>query len=544
MNKVFSQVKVFLKNSYQFNYNRRNTKSAASKIVMPVVMFALAAYIMAIFGFLSYKMISMLTPINQASLFLGVFLLVIALFIIIQTVFSALNIFYFSKDITYILPLPIKPWQIVTAKLITLLITQYIVEFVVSLAPIIVYGVLTSAGVGFYFCSVIVLILFPIFPAVIACLLIMFLMIFARFARSKDAFQVLVAIVALGLVMGIQIFISKNINLDPADFVKMLQNANGLVSAIGQYFITIMPAVNMVTGVNVLTSFLELFGITIGSAAVYILLSQKLYFIGAVGNATGSGGKAAKIDENKAIRSKKISYSYIMKEIKTLYRNPIYFMQCVIPVVLIPVIFGVMFGVVRREAISGLLGMDTNTLLFSVIVLGMIQFLFAISATSVTAVSREGQNAVFAKYIPLSYYKQFRYKLVPGLIISIFSVIIGVVFASILIGNMSVGQIIMILLVSLVLALLQNYLMLIVDLKHPKLLWDSEYAVMKQNFNMIFEFAFLFVVGGILAGLWWIFQDANQYLILGTVFVVFAIIFVLVDRYVKRNQVKLFEKIM
>jgi len=60
---------------------------------------------------------------------------------------------------------------------------------------------------------------------------------------------------------------------------------------------------------------------------------------------------------------------------------------------------------------------------------------------------------------------------------------------------------------------------------------------------MIFEFAFLFVAGGILWGLWWIFQDANQYLLLSIVFVAFAIVFVAVDRYVKRNQVKLFEKI-
>ena len=543
MNKVFSQVKVFLRNSYQFNYNRKKTKSTGRKIVMPILIFIIAAYIMLIFGFLSYKMINLLLPVNQAALFLGVFLLVIALFIIIQTVFSALNIFYFSKDITYLLPLPIKPWQIVTAKLITLIVTEYVTEFIIAIAPIVVYGVLTSAGALFYVYSIIVLLMFPIFPAIIACLLIMLLMVFGKFARNKDMLQVIIGIVAIGLVMGMQIIIQNNINLDSENLVKMLQSANGLVSAIGQYFITIMPSVNMLTGVNVAVSFLELFAITIGSAIIYVALSQKLYFIGAVGNATGSGTKATKIDENKAIQSKKISYSYIMKEIKSLYRNPIYFMQCVLPIFLIPVIFGVMFGVVRRKAIAGLVGMDTGTLLFSVMVLSVIQFLFAISATSVTAVSREGSNAVFTKYIPLSYYKQFRYKIVPGTIISVFSIIIGIVFASILVGTMSIMQVVMIALISLILAFLQNYLMLIVDLKHPKLLWDSEYAVVKQNFNMIFEFAFLFVAGGILWGLWWIFQDANQYLLLSIVFVAFAIVFVAVDRYVKRNQVKLFEKI-
>ena len=544
MTKVFSEVKVFLRNSYQFSYNRRNPKSTGRKLITPILIFLIAAYIMFIFGFLSYKLISILTPVHQAALFLGVFLLVIALLVIVQTVFSALNIFYFSKDITYILPLPIKPWQIVTAKLITLLVSEYIVELAVAAAPVVVYGVLTSAGASFYLCSIIVFLLFPIFPAVIACLLIMLLMVFSKFAKSKDMFQVGVAIVAIAIIMGLQIVIQNSIKLDTADMVKMLQSANGLVSAIGQYFLTIMPAVNMLTGVNVGLSFLELFGITVGSAILYIALSQKLYFIGAVGNATGNSRKAVKINENKAIQSKKISYSYIMKEIKTLYRNPIFFMQCVLPIFLIPVIFGVMYGVIHKKAITALQGMDTNTLIFTLIVLTIVQFLFAISATSVTAVSREGTNAVFTKYIPLSYYKQFGYKLVSGILISVLSIIIGVVFVSLLIGMMSFGQTVMILLVSLVLAFLQNYLMLIVDLKHPKLLWDSEYAVMKQNFNMIFEFAFLFVIGGIVWGLWWIFPDANQYLLLSIIFAAAAVVLVLVDRYVKRNQVKLFEKIM
>ena len=44
------------------------------------------------------------------------------------------------------------------------------------------------------------------------------------------------------------------------------------------------------------------------------------------------------------------------------------------------------------------------------LVLGIIQFMFTASKVSISAISREGKNAVYMKFIPIDFYKQFIYK--------------------------------------------------------------------------------------------------------------------------------------
>ena len=60
-------------------------------------------------------------------MFIGIFLLGLALLTIIQSIISATNVFYFSKDLDYILPLPLKPREILISKLNIILVTEYVI---------------------------------------------------------------------------------------------------------------------------------------------------------------------------------------------------------------------------------------------------------------------------------------------------------------------------------------------------------------------------------------------------------------------------------
>ena len=98
MNNILLLTKIFLKTSILRNIsssNQQNKKNMfkALGIILIVI------YVAAIFGFLSYQMIEMLNEVNQASLFLGLWLLSTAILILIQAIASSMNLFYFSKDI-------------------------------------------------------------------------------------------------------------------------------------------------------------------------------------------------------------------------------------------------------------------------------------------------------------------------------------------------------------------------------------------------------------------------------------------------------------
>lgn len=95
----------------------------------------------------------------------------------------------------------------------------------------------------------------------------------------------------------------------------------------------------------------------------------------------------------------------------------------------------------------------------------------------------------------------------------------------------------------MLLNIIQSYINLIVDLKKPKLEWDTEYAVVKQNLNLVFPMLFALVAICIMVGFGLLLNGLDYKLSLLILMMVFAIIAYAVDRVVYKKQIKLFEKI-
>ena len=154
MNRIWQLTKVFLKTSIRNKEtSNQKTNKVSRKILTVIGIIALVLYFVGIFGGMSYGMITMLNEIGQPAVFLGVSLLGVAILLIVQTLISSMNLFYFSKDVEYVLPLPLKPYEIVIAKFTTLLITEYFIVFAFLLAPFAIYGIITGAGFLFYLYS-------------------------------------------------------------------------------------------------------------------------------------------------------------------------------------------------------------------------------------------------------------------------------------------------------------------------------------------------------------------------------------------------------
>lgn len=88
--------------------------------------------------------------------------------------------------------------------------------------------------------------------------------------------------------------------------------------------------------------------------------------------------------------------------------------------------------------------------------------------------------------------------------------------------------------------ILNNYLMILIDLKNPKLNWTTEYAVVKQNFNMIFQFIIMVIQAGIIIAICSYFNLQNSIICL---IVLFSIAIAIVIKYIKTNENKIFSKI-
>lgn len=545
MNKIVSLTKVLIKNSFQkYNENNKN-KNIVGKVILYIL---LGAYLMGIFAFLSYGLISTLKQANQESMFIGIFLLGLALLTIIQSIISATNVFYFSKDIEYILPLPLKPKEILISKLNVILITEYIMEIIFAVTPITIYGIITLQGPMFYIISLLVLIVFPIIPILIATFIIMIIMSFSKRFKNKDRFRLIAPLIGIILAVIMSFSLSGTTNYSEEDLLNSLKQANSMVEMVSDNLPIIKPAINAIVNSS-FVEFLKLLGITLILYIVFILIGNKIYFRGVIGNLS-SGTKKGKEVKLKKIKTNSIGKSYIIKEFKVLLKNPIFFIQCVLPSVLMPIIFLGIFIVTlntnnSQEALNefkSVLGIYIETPIGLAIIISVTEFLTSMLYIAPTVISRDGQNAIFMKYIPISYYKQLIYKGIPNIFFGIITSTIVIAFIYIL-AKPSLLFLLTVFIINLILLILQTLLMELVDLRKPKLEWTTEYAVVKQNLNLLWpvvlnllEIGIIFIISILL--------NFTNYLLTAIILIVIHIIITyFVNKYMYKNQNELFNKI-
>lgn len=545
MNKIISLTKVLLKNSFQ-KYSENNKKT--SKVGKIILYGFLLVYLMGIFGFMSYGLITTLQQVNQEAMFIGIFLLGLALLTIIQSIISATNVFYFSKDLDYILPLPLKPREILISKLNVILVTEYVMEVMFAVAPIIVYGILTSAGAIYYIVSLLVLIIFPIIPILIATFIIMIIMSFSKGVKNKDRFKLIAPLLGITLALVLSFVFSGTSELSEADILKALTQANSMVEMISANLPIIKPGINTMVNASFI-EFLKLLGITAIFYIVFILIGNKLYFRGAVGNLS-SGAKKGKNISGKDIKINSVGKSYVVKEFKMLFKNPIFFVQCVLPAVLMPVVFLGIFIVSissnnSQDAINefqNVLNGFIETPVGLAIIIAITEFLTSMLYIAPTAISRDGQNAIFMKYIPVQYYKQLLYKGIPNVVFGTVTSLIVLIFIFVLIKP-SLVFLLTAGILNLVLLILQTLLMELVDLRKPKLEWSTEYAVVKQNMNLLWPFVLNLLEIGIIFIVSIPLSFIN-YLVTAVILVVLHIVIAyFVNRYIYNNQDRLFDRV-
>lgn len=548
MSKILKLTKVFLKNSLTQFKGTSGTKSIKQKILKIIGIILLLGYLIGIFGFISYGIIENLNQVGQPALFLGMALLSVAILLLIQTLISSMNLFYFSKDIEYILPLPLKPYEIVIAKFNTLLITEYITVFMFLLAPFIIYGILTGANALFFVYALLILLIFPILPAIISSIIVMIAMCFSGLTKNKDRFQTIATIVLILLVILIQMQMSGTDETSNEEMLQMITQVNGLVNKIDDYFITLGDSINTLlnyNNINGLISMLKLLAITILAYIIFIFVAQKIYFKGAIG-ATYSGKKKRHNKNGMSYQEQKVGISYVKKEFISLFKNPIFFTQCILPSILMPLIMAISgiagAGGLEEMKAEGIDNFEISNTIGLCIIIGINTLLFSMNFIPETAISRDGENATFMKYIPLELAKQCTYKIVPAIVMDIISILILEIVVIILF-KITIAFAVLNVLISILLSILYSYIMIIVDLKRPKLKWDTEYAVVKQNLNMIWGFVLSLSIIILLIPITFIFMSTT-YIIPAIVMIALILVGIyLLRKYINKNQTKLFEKV-
>jgi ABC-2 type transport system permease protein len=131
-------------------------------------------------------------------------------------------------------------------------------------------------------------------------------------------------------------------------------------------------------------------------------------------------------------------WHFAMKEFRVLVRTPIFFMNCVAVNFIIPFMVvapGIIIGdntmfVQLKELISGIAFHDSAYYVIGFCFVGGM-LLTSLNSIAATAVSRDGADFRFCKYIPIPYETQVFAKMLPAITIGSASTLLLIVFAAV-----------------------------------------------------------------------------------------------------------------
>ena len=133
---MFSLIKLVIKNSKAGNAPK-DIKERILRILSFVIVFGSLSSVMI---WASFYIVFRLKIINQTNAFSNILLLMNFFILLAESVFETLNSLYFSKDLKQFLTMPIKPWKLVFAKIINIIKSEYMMEVLMLLVPMAVYG--------------------------------------------------------------------------------------------------------------------------------------------------------------------------------------------------------------------------------------------------------------------------------------------------------------------------------------------------------------------------------------------------------------------
>lgn len=519
INKILKLTKVSLIDLYSNNNILRN-----NKVILVVLLIAIS--------YLSYTIIDYFQGIGQSISFLQIYILILFAISSFQTIIICNNVFFDSKDIEYLLPMPIKPSEIFVSKFNTIICGIYISELFYGIVPLILFGIINYMGIVYYFLAAFVLIVFPIFVCSLWTPIMLIIIKFLRPIGNKNIIQLLsIVIMMLMIVIGFTLGAVYTINNNQNLIIDKINNINSML-------LIINPLIKVLISKSiyeVLLSIIKIILLTIFFFSVSLFIAKRTYYSSLIIKDKHNRTKILEINYADKIKQMSPAKAYIKKEIMSIIKTPIFLIQFIIMQVLYIVaavaLVKIIYPMIDYES-SGI----NVSITFLGVILCIIQLLYGVSNIANTSFSREGSNAPILKIIPISFRMQFNLKKIPQLLVNAISAISIIVIFKVMNNSFGIIEMIMVLVISLLIDNLFSSLTLISDLKKPNLEWNSEALLLKSNQNQIYQYFLIIVFELLIMYIMNVCDELNYFIYLLINLIIFTV-FNLILEYIVKNKI-------
>ena len=196
--------------------------------------------------------------------------------------------------------------------------------------------------------------------------------------------------------------------------------------------------------------------------------------------------KASRGFIEKKLRRRSLRLTLLLREIRNMNREPVYFLNGPFIVLLMPLIVVVMFlaqGQSFSELGAMLAGLgDGPWLMLAAAAAGA--FLGSSTSITCTSISRDAKVLSFLRSLPLPVGEYALAKFLHGFLFSIVGAFVGVMLLGVTL-DLAAAKVAGALFIALALSGLIDVLGIWLDTAHPRLSWDNPTAAMKQNLNSV-----------------------------------------------------------
>ena len=506
MTNYLSLAKVFIRS---LSMTKPSTKQQmiVTKILLALVSLFIILPFVVVSGLFIYTVTNSLVEYNYETIGLEFMCILLCVFTFIFSFNVILNELYFTGDIENLLPLPLKPREIVGAKIASIFCAESLVQLLVIFFSVI--GFFFALGLSFknFLLGILGMITLPMIPIIYCSIISLLIMSFTRFIKNKETIRKVGLVFVLAVLMLFVYFLGALQNFDLELYIERFVNGD-------QTFLHVMrgilPHINLFIDILVtgsIRSLLLYILVNIGFIVVLLVLADVCYFKGVVGlSSKDTESKKSSSNILNNIKVENPTNSYFKKEIFTLFRTSSYFLNCILINFIWPIFVYVIcklkFPDLTLSKLKNLVtSTDNNTLIIIfMFVIGVSILLPALNSIASSSFSREGKNFYFMKYIPMDYSNQVYVKLLVSFIIAFIGVNVFSLIFYLVIG-LKVSTAFIFLIISFLAILFICSLGIIIDSINPKLVWDDELNALRENSNNFIVMGisiFMFIV---LAGL-------------------------------------------
>ena len=447
-----------------------------------------------------------LKPMGQERLLLSFGILAGQVLILLFGIYYVIAAFYFSRDLELLIPLPLRPGEVMASKFAVIVINEYLTVAAIVLPVVITVGVLAKAGVGYWVNAALVYLALPVIPLAVVSVAVVAMMRFVNISRRKDAFILVGSLALIGLTFALQVSLGRSAgNGGPEASAEALAafftSPDSLLYRFGSVFPPGIWATKAIaagfTGEG-LSNLALLLGVSVAVFAGMIVVAEKLFYRGliGIGETTGKKRRLTRAEMARRVSSGRRAFAAVFgREWKIMNRTPIFLLNGVLVSVFVPAIFVIMASIdTGTKGGGGGQGGDPMVLIRAmlaanplVVVLGSALFMTicgSINGTASSTFSREGAQFWISQVIPVAPREQAAAKFVHSYLVAMLGVVTASVVAAVFF-HIRVAHLAPAFVLSMVAGVLLTAAGMMIDLARPLLDWTNPQKAIKQNLNVL-----------------------------------------------------------